>query len=124
MAGKFPQWEDTHWDYETGNLNDETKRYAVEAPRRSNVRGGVIHFFLVARVLEQENVDWLKEIIQSGHSVGNHTYDHVYLLAQKPAEIQYRFARAPWLIEGKQPAEVIRENIRLATVALKSRIGV
>src|SRR5437762_554029 len=124
MARNFPKWEDTHWDYEKGNLNDETKRYAVEAARRVKARGGVAHFFLVARALEQENVDWLKEIIQSGHSVGNHTYDHVYLLAQKPAEIQYRFARAPWLIEGKQTADVIRENIQLATAAIKTRLGI
>src|SRR5438477_2031672 len=79
MARNFPKWEDTHWDYEKGNLNEEAKKYAVEAARRVKARGGVIHFFLVARALEQENVDWLKEIIQMGHSIGNHTYDHVYL---------------------------------------------
>ena len=123
MARNFPKWEDTHWDYEKGNLNEETKKYAVEAARRVKARGGVIHFFLVARALEQENVDWLKEIIRMGHSVGNHTYDHVYLLATKPEEIQYRFTRAPWLIEGKSPAEVIRENIRLASEAIKRRLG-
>jgi hypothetical protein len=124
MARNFPRWEDTHWDYEKGNLNDATKSYALEAARRVKARGGVIHFFLVARALEQENVDWLKEIIKMGHSVGNHTYDHVYLLASNPEEIQYRFARAPWLIEGKPIAEVIRENIRLATAAIKSRLGI
>ena len=124
MARNFPKWEDTHWDYEKGNLDEETKRYAVEAARRVKARGGVIHFFLVARALEQENVDWLKEIIQTGHSVGNHTYDHVYLLAAKPEEIQYRFSRAPWLIEGKQTAEIIRENIRLASAAIKTRLGI
>src|SRR2546421_9026522 len=123
MARNFPKWEDTHWDYEKGNLSDAAKTYAVEAARRVKARGGVVHFFLVARALEQENVDWLQEIIQAGHSVGNHTYDHVYLLAAKPEEIQYRFARAPWLIEGKRPAEVIRENIRLASAAIKARLG-
>jgi hypothetical protein len=124
MARNFPKWEDTHWDYEKGNLNEETKRYAVEAARRVKARGGVIHFFLVARALEQENVDWLKEIIQTGHSVGNHTYDHVYLLATKPEEIQYRFSRAPWLIEGNQTTDFIRENIRLASAAIKTRLGI
>src|SRR5438477_2742088 len=124
MARNFPKWEDTHWDYEKGNLSEETKRYAVEAARRVKARGGVIHFFLVCRALEQENVDWLKEILQAGHSVGNHTYDHVYLLAAKPEEIQYRFSRAPWLIEGQRPAEVIRENVRLASAALKTRLGI
>ena len=123
MARNFPTWQDTHWDYEKGNLNDETKKYAVEAARRVKARGGVVHFFLVCRALEQENVDWLKEILQAGHFVGNHTYDHVYLLASKPEEIQYRFARAPWLIEGKTPAQVIRENLKLASAAFKTRLG-
>src|SRR6516164_8428867 len=56
MARNFPKWEDTHWDYEKGNLNEETKRYAVEAARRVKARGGVIHFFAVGQVFEQENV--------------------------------------------------------------------
>src|SRR3954451_13999118 len=101
MARNFPDWDDTHWDYEKGNLSDGAKRYAVEAARRVKAHGGVIHYFLVASALEQENVDWLKEIVSEGHPVGNHTYDHVYLLAKTPAEIQYKFARAPWLIEGR-----------------------
>ena len=124
MARNFPTWETTHWDYEKGNLNDETKKYAVEAARRVKKHGGVIHFFLVASALEQENVDWLKEIISEGHPVGNHTYDHVNVRAKQPAEIQYKFARAPWLIEGKPVPQVIAENIRLASAAIKSRLGV
>src|SRR5437667_1756132 len=82
MARNFPTWETTHWDYEKGNLNDETKKYAVEAARRVKSLGGVVHFFLVGRALEQENVDWLKEILREGHRIGNHTYDHVYIRAK------------------------------------------
>ncbi len=124
MARNFPNWEDTHWDYEKGNLNQAAKDYAVEACRRVRKRGGVIHTFVVGQVLEQENVDWLKEIARDGHPIGNHTYDHVYLLANSADEIQYRFQRAPWLIRGRSVAEVLRENIRLTNVALKERIGV
>jgi hypothetical protein len=124
MSRNFPTWEQTHWDYEKGNINDETKKYTVEACRRVKAAGGVIHCFAVGRVLEQENVDWLKEIVRAGHPVGNHTYDHVNVLATKPEDIQFRFRRAPWLIEGKAPAEVIRENIRLTCAALKNRLGV
>jgi hypothetical protein len=124
MSRNFPTWETTHWDYEKGNLNAETKKYAREACRRVKAAGGVLHCFAVGRVLEQENVDWLKEIAEEGHPIGNHTYDHVNVLATKPADIQFRFARAPWLIEGKQPREVIRENIRMTSAALKSRVGV
>ena len=124
MARNFPNWEDTHWDYEKGNLNDVAKKYALEAARRVKAAGGVIHFFLVGSALEQEDVSWLKEIADMGHSIGNHTYDHVYVLAQKPDEIQFKFKRAPWLIEGRKVSDVIRENIRLTNVALKSRLGI
>ncbi len=124
MARNFPNWEDTHWDYEKGNLNQAAKEYAVQACRRVKARGGVIHTFVVGQVLEQENVDWLKEIASEGHPIGNHTYDHVYLLAQTSDELQYRFRRAPWLIAGQPIAEVIRNNIRMTTVALKERIGI
>jgi peptidoglycan/xylan/chitin deacetylase (PgdA/CDA1 family) len=123
MARNFPRWEDTHWDYEKGHLNEEAKRYAVEAAHRVKAQGGVIHFFAVGQVFEQENVDWLKELNRDGHSIGNHTYDHVYILATQPEDIQYRFKRAPWLIEGKTPAQVIRENIQLCTEAMRARLG-
>jgi hypothetical protein len=124
MSRNFPTWETTHWDYEKGNLNAETKKYAVEACRRVKAHGGVLHCFAVGRVLEQENVDWLKGIVKAGHPVGNHTYDHVNVKATKASDIQFRFQRAPWLIEGKTPRAVIRENIRMTSGALKSRIGI
>jgi peptidoglycan/xylan/chitin deacetylase (PgdA/CDA1 family) len=123
MARNFPKWEDTHWDYEKGNLSQAAKEYTVQACRRVRARGGVIHTFVVGQALEQENVDWLKEIAREGHPIGNHTYDHVNLLANNVDEIQYRFRRAPWLIRGRSIAEVLRENIRLTNVALKERIG-
>ena len=124
MSRNFPTWDQTHWDYEKGNLDADTKRYSVEAARRVKEQGGVIHFFAVGRVLEQEDVSWLKQIDAAGHPVGNHTYDHVYVLATKPEDIQFRFKRAPWLIEGRTPQDVIAENIRLTTIALKERAGI
>ncbi|MEX0677944.1 MAG: polysaccharide deacetylase family protein [Pirellulales bacterium] len=124
MSRNFPVWEETRWDYEKGNLNDETKRYAVEACRRVKAAGGVLHSFAVGRVFEQQDVDWLRGIVAAGHPVGNHTYDHVNVTATRPEDIQFRFRRSPWLIEGRSPADVIRENIRLASVALKTRVGV
>ncbi len=124
MSRNFPTWDQTHWDYEKGNLDTATKRYAVEAGRRVKARGGVIHYFAVGQVLEQDDVGWLKEIVAEGHPVGNHTYDHVNVKARQREEIQFRFRRAPWLIEGKTVPEVIAGNIRLAELALKERIGI
>src|SRR5687768_3580839 len=75
MSANFAKWDDTHWNYAKGLLNDETKAYTVEACKRVKAHGGVIHCFAVGRVFEQENVDWLKEIAKTGHPIGNHTYD-------------------------------------------------
>lgn len=124
MSRNFPRWEDTHWDYEKGNLNDAAKQYAVGAGERVKAAGGRIHYFCVGRVLEQPDVTWLQSLAETGHPIGNHTYDHIYLLAKTNADLQLRFQRAPWLIEGKSTADVIRENIRLTTLGLKQRIGI
>lgn len=123
MSRNFPTWDQTHWDYDKGNLDQATKEYATEAARRVKAAGGRVHFFAVGRTLEQANVDWLAGLLKEGHAVGNHTYDHVNLLAKTPGEIQYRFKRAPWLIEGEEPLETIARNIRLMERAMLSRLG-
>lgn len=124
MSRNFPRWEDTHWDYAKGLLDEPTKRYSVDAAQRVRDAGGVIHFFAVGRVCEQENIDWLREIAAAGHPIGNHTYDHVNVLATRSEDLQFRFQRAPWLIAGRTPAEIIAENIRLTNVALQERVGI
>src|SRR5262245_3017795 len=60
MSRHYPVWEQTHWDYEKGNLDDATKRYAVEVARRVKDRGSIVHFFSVGRTLEQQDVEWLR----------------------------------------------------------------
>ena len=124
MSRHYPRRGMTEWDYQKGNLDQPTKDYAVEAARIVKDRGGVVHFFCVGRVLEQPDVDWLKEIAAAGHPIGNHTYDHVNLLADSPTAAQFRFQRAPWLVEGKSTEQVLSENIRLTTAGLRERCGI
>lgn len=123
MCRDFPVRGQTEWLFQKGNLDQPTKQYAVEACRRVKDRGGVIHCFAVGRVLEQPNVDWLAGIVADGHPVGNHTYDHVNVHATRRDQLQDRFNRAPWLIEGKSIPDVIRENIRLTSIAMRDRLG-
>lgn len=123
MSREYPQRGMLEWDYQKGNLDEATKQYSVEAAKVVSEYGGVIHFFLVGRVLEQKSVEWLQEIAALGHPIGNHTYDHVNVLAGKAIEAQFRFQRAPWLVEGKDIAQVIRENIAMTTTAMQQRAG-
>ncbi len=124
MSAEYPKRGMTEWNYRKGDLDSDTKRYAVEAAKVAKDRGGLIHFFAVGSTMEQEDVGWLKDLAAAGYPVGNHTYDHVNLLAAKPEDLQFRFKRAPWLIRGKTVAQVIEENISATTAALKERCGI
>jgi peptidoglycan/xylan/chitin deacetylase (PgdA/CDA1 family) len=124
MSRQYPTRDQTHWDYEKGNLDLATKRYAVEAARRVKRQGGRIHFFAVGRVLEQADVGWLEELAREGHPIGNHTYDHIFVKATRLDQLQFRFQRAPWLLEGKTLEQAVSDNIRMTTRALRQRIGV
>ncbi len=124
MSAQYPRRDMLEWNYQKGNLDDATKKYTVEACRIARERGGRIHCFCVGQVLEQANVDWLKEIAEQGHPVGNHTYDHVNVKAMKPEDTQFRFQRSPWLTRGMTAEQLIRENIRLTNAALKERVGI
>ena len=124
MSAEYPKRGMTEWNYRKGDLDADTRRYAVEAATVVKDRGGVIHFFAVGQTLEQADVGWLKDLAAAGHPVGNHTYDHVNLLATKPEDAQFRFQRAPWLVRGKTVAEVIEDNIATTTVALRERCGI
>ncbi len=124
MSRHYPRRGMTEWDFQKGNLDEATKQYAVEAAQAAKERGGLIHFFCVGRVLEQPDIAWLRELADAGHPIGNHTYDHVNVHAKTVDETQFRFRRAPWLVEGKTVPEIVRENIRMTAAALKQRCGI
>ena len=123
MSAEYPNRGMTEWNYRKGDLDAATKKYAIDAAKIAKDRGGLIHFFALGQTLEQPDVAWLKDLAEAGHPIGNHTYDHVNLLATKPEDLQFRFKRSPWLIRGKSVAEVIEDNIAAATLALKERCG-
>ncbi len=124
MSREYPQRGMLEWDFQKGNLDEATKKYSVAAARLAREYGAVIHYFCVGRVLEQADVGWLQEIAEMGHPIGNHTYDHVNVMAGKAVDTQFRFQRAPWLVRGKEAHEVIRENIEATAIALQTRAGI
>src|SRR5690349_18334712 len=69
MSAQYPRRDITEWNFQKGNLDAATKKYAVEAGRIVKERGGVIHYFCVGQVLEHPSVDWLKELAAAGHPI-------------------------------------------------------
>ncbi len=92
MSRHYPRREMMEWDYQKGNLNEPTKKYALEAARVAKDLGGLIHYFCVGRVLEQQNVDWLEQIAAMGHPIGNHTYDHVNVWRESQLKHSFVFS--------------------------------
>lgn len=123
MSRNFPTVDQTHWDYEKGNLDTQNKRYAVDVGRFLAAHGAKMTYCVVGQVLEHPDVGWLEEIHRAGHPLANHTYDHVLLKADTPEKLQFKFQRAPWLVRGKTVAQVVEENIRLTNAALRQRLG-
>jgi peptidoglycan/xylan/chitin deacetylase (PgdA/CDA1 family) len=124
MSRQYPSRDNMEWDFQKGNLNDQTKQYSLQAAKRVHERGGLIHFFCVGRVLEQQDVSWLRQIAEMGHPIGNHTYDHVNIWTKDVKQVQFRFQRSPWLVAGKSVEDIVQENIRLASAAMQQRLGV
>ncbi|MBN9519389.1 polysaccharide deacetylase family protein [bacterium] len=124
MSAEYPRRGMTEWNYRKGDLDADTKRYAVRAAEVAREHGGLVHFFALGQTLEQEDVGWLRALAAAGHPVGNHTYDHVNLLAARMDDVQFRFRRAPWLVRGKTVPEVIEQNVESATLALRERCGI
>ncbi len=124
MSRHYPKRGMLEWDYQKGNLDEATRAYSLKAAEVAAKHNAIIHFFLVGRVLEQPDVGWLNTLHKGGHPMGNHTYDHVNLLADSAVKTQYRFRRSPWLVRGKTTAQVLRENIELTTVAMRDRAGI
>lgn len=123
MSRMYPRRDIMEWDFQKGNLNEETKKYSLDAAKVASELGGVIHYFCVGRVLEQPDVNWLQEIHELGHPIGNHTYDHVNVWTKNPEEVQFRFKRSPWLIKGMSVPDILQDNIRLTSLAMKQRLG-
>lgn len=124
MAARYPTWEQVEWNYRKGELDDAAKEYSLRAADRVVAAGGRMHFFVLGRTFEQESIGWLEELRDAGHAIGNHTYNHVNVKATELSQVQFRFERAPWLSLGRTPAQMIADDIRLCTLAMRERLGI
>ena len=87
---------------------------SLEAARRVKAHGGVIHFFLVARASGTGERRLAEGNCREGHRMGNHTYDHVYVLAKTPAGNSVSF-RTRAVVDCRQDSrsKSVRENVKL-----------
>ena len=70
----------------TSEILDILKKYNVKAT-----------FFLLGKNVERYP-DTARRIVEEGHAIGNHTYDHPYLLIQSKSHIKYELEKAEQVI--------------------------
>jgi len=66
----------------TSEILDILKKYGIKAT-----------FFVLGKNVERYP-DTAKRIVEEGHVIGNHTYDHPYLLIQSKSHIKYEIEKA------------------------------
>jgi len=66
----------------TSEILDILKKYSIKAT-----------FFVLGKNVERYP-DTAKRIVEEGHVIGNHTYDHPYLLIQSKSHIKYEIEKA------------------------------
>lgn len=59
-------------------------------------------FGRIGHTLEHDDAAWLVEVHGERHALATHTCDPVLLTADSPKKLQFKFRRAPWLVEAYQ----------------------
>ena len=80
MSRNFPTWDQTHWDYEKGNLDADTKRYAVEAAQRAlsaNRQEDIARLYLGLTLAREGDRQRGLEEIESGMRGINNFLDYI-----------------------------------------------
>jgi peptidoglycan/xylan/chitin deacetylase (PgdA/CDA1 family) len=64
-----------------------------------------LHFFYVCDGLEEENIDYLEEILRRGHVIDSHTYSHQGVAIVSPEKLDDELQRANRLLKDKLGVE-------------------
>ncbi len=122
MTPNFPYWTSA-WNHRKGQIDEGTKLYLRRMSEIAKGYGVKLQFFLVGSALEDPDIDYLKQLVDDGHAIDNHTYTHVNVKAKDVAGLQEIYANAPWKVAGQTPLEVIRQEIRQTNAAIEEKLG-
>lgn len=123
MVTNFPYWG-SFWNHRKGAIDEPTKEYVRKISQTCAKYGAKAHFFLMGSLFEDPDVDYLKEALDAGHAVGNHTYTHVRITARDTSQLAGVYDFSPWLAAGRTGPEVVRQEIQMTTEAIRTRLGV
>jgi peptidoglycan/xylan/chitin deacetylase (PgdA/CDA1 family) len=60
-----------------------------------------LHFFYVCNGLEEDNIEYLREILRRGHVIDSHTYSHQHVAKSDPAKLDNELSLANRLLHER-----------------------
>ena len=123
MCTNFPYWTSV-WDHRKGAIDADCKQYIQKLNAVAAKFGVKLHYFLVGSALEDPDIDYLRQSVNAGHALGNHTYSHVNVRAQEIPQLQVTYAAAPWRAHGRSALTCIRDELRQTSSAMREVLGV
>ena len=124
MCTNFPYWTCV-WDHVKGCLDHENKVYVGKLADIADEYEVPFHWFTLGRTYEDEDLGFLRRLVDAGHAISNHTYHHVNVLAEEFDQLQVTYRNDPSMAEEfATPLDVIRHEIRKTNDIIEERLGV
>jgi peptidoglycan/xylan/chitin deacetylase (PgdA/CDA1 family) len=123
MCTNFPYWTDV-WDYRKGAIDEQTKLHIGKLADLAQELGVRFQWFVLGAAVEADDIDYLRRLIAEGHAVGNHTYCHVNVKAQRFEDLQVVYREDPGRLQGADtPLDVIAQEISCTSDLIEVRLG-
>ncbi|MEM2178733.1 MAG: polysaccharide deacetylase family protein [Candidatus Methanomethylicaceae archaeon] len=125
MCTNFPYWTSI-WDDRKGLIDDGTRQYInsiLDIARKENVK---FQFFLLGSSFrDHKNVSLFKNIVYRGHSIGNHTYNHINIKTKTFKQLQIFYVKKPNFLKNfKNVFEAISYEIEKTNILIQKRLGI
>lgn len=124
MCTNFPYWTAV-WDHRKGAIDGDTRRYVAALADLAADLEAPLQFFVVGAAVAAHDVDYLLRLVQDGHAVGNHTWNHVNVKAKSFEALQVTYRQDSTLARGcAEPLEAITREVRRTSEEITRRLGV
>jgi peptidoglycan/xylan/chitin deacetylase (PgdA/CDA1 family) len=124
MCTNFPYWSDV-WDHRKGAIDEQTRLHIGKLAHVAEELGARFQWFVLGAAVEADDIEYLQRLVADGHAVGNHTYHHVNVKAQRFEDLQVVYNREPARLQGAAtPHDVTADEVSVTSDLIEHRLGV
>ena len=123
MCTNFPYWSDV-WDHRKGAIDAPTRLHIGKLADLAQELGVRFQWFVLGAAVEADDIAYLQRLVAEGHAVGNHTYHHVNVKAQRFEDLQVVYNHDPSKLQGAAtPFDVVADEISATSDLIERHLG-